>query len=157
MKWFLIIVLVAVIMLIATAVSGQYKEKCDFYGNLHKFLCQFKINVSFKKEKIIDFLNQIQPKKQFKIFIDDYKVYLNNNTLNFSKITLLDEEEKQDLINIVKNLGEFNTENELQQLEGFLLIIKEKHKNSIEDKNKICPILLKLSLLFSIGLAIILI
>ena len=54
MKWFLIIVLIFVIMLIARAVSEQYKEKFDFYSNLKTFLQQLKINVSFRQEKIID-------------------------------------------------------------------------------------------------------
>ena len=43
MKWFLILVLIAVIMLIANAVSQQYKDKYEFYNNLNNFLKHFKI------------------------------------------------------------------------------------------------------------------
>ena len=41
MKWFLIIVLIFVIMLIAHSLSEQYKEKYYFYDNLKKFLNNF--------------------------------------------------------------------------------------------------------------------
>ena len=38
MKWFLIAVLIAVIMIIAYSISEQYKDKFDFYNNLKSFL-----------------------------------------------------------------------------------------------------------------------
>ena len=67
MKWILIIILIFIIMLIAHAVSEQYKEKFNFYENLKTFLNQFKINIAFKQEKIIDFLEKTKSKKQFNL------------------------------------------------------------------------------------------
>ena len=157
MKWFLIIVLIFVIMLIAKAVSEQYKDKYDFYNNLKQFLNLFKINVSFKKEKIINFLNTINAKKQFLIFVEEYKNYLNTNEINLNRITLLDEDEKKDLFAIISSLGNYDTTNELNQLDNFLALINAKLEKATEDKNKLCPMIIKLSLLFAIGLAIILI
>lgn len=157
MKWFLIIVLIFVIMLIAHALSEQYKEKFDFYTNLKAFFNQFKINIAFKQNKIIDFLNNIKPKKQFKLFIHSYKEYLNSNVISFEDIKILDAEEKLELENIIKSIGKYDAKNEIMQLDGFLLQIENKLKKAEEDKNKLCPMILKLSLLFAIGLAIILI
>jgi len=157
MKWVLILILIVVIMLIARSVSEQYKDKYDFYKNLRDFLNQFKLNVSFKKETLNDFLNKTYCKKQFKIFIEEFQVFLQTNSINLNRITLLDEYEKDDLIKIMQNLGNLNSENEINQLNSFIAIIEEKLNKSLNDRNKLCPLILKLSLLFSIGLSILLI
>ena len=52
---------------------------------------------SFKKEKILDFLNQQSGNKHFKMFIEDYKNYLLTNELNFDNLQLLEAEEKETL------------------------------------------------------------
>jgi len=157
MKWFLIIVLIVVIMLIANAVSQQYKDKYDFYYNLKNFLNHYKINLSFKKEKILDFLNQQTAKRQFKLFIEDYKQYISTNELNLNNITFLEDEEKAILIEIIKKLGTYDEINETNIINKFLDLIEEKLLNAQEEKKKFCPMIIKLSLLFSLGLAIILI
>lgn len=157
MKWILIGVLIAVVMLIAFSVSEQYKEKYDFYLNLKNFLNQFKLNLAFKQEKIINFLNNIKAKKQFNLFIQEYKNYLNNNELNLSQIKILDLEEKQQLTEIITNIGSMDVTNEIQQLETFLLAVEEKLKTAEEQKQKLCPMILKLSLLFAVAVSIILI
>ena len=92
MKWFLIAVLIAVIMIIAYSISEQYKDKFDFYNNLKSFLNQFKINLSFKQDKIINFLNNLKPKKQFKLFINSYKNYLNTDKIDLNEIKKVRQE-----------------------------------------------------------------
>lgn len=157
MKIVLIIILVFVIMLIARALSEQYKDKFDFYNNLHLFLCEFKINLSFKQEKIVEFLNKIKPKKHFKIFIDSYKEFLKTNELDLSNLTLLETDEITYLESLIKNIGRNNVETEIGQLNMFIENISIKKNAAEQDKNKLCPVIIKLSLLFAIGLSILLI
>ncbi len=157
MKWVLIIVLICVIMLIAHGVSEQIKERFDFYSNLKNFLNEFKLNLSFKQEKIAEFLNDRKTKKQFNIFIEEYKKYLKNNEINLSDLKILSDEEKLELEDIIKNIGSMDVKNELSQLENYILKIDSKLKQAEQDKLKLCPMILKLSLLFAIGIAIILI
>ena len=157
MKWILIILLIFLIMFIAKSLSEQYKDKYDFYLNLKNFLTQFKINVSFKQEKLTKFLSNIEPKKTFKSFIDAYKNYLNTNNLDLSEVKALEEDEKAELKDIIVSLGKFNTETELKQMEGFISSIDNKLEIALNNKNKLCPMIIKLSLLFAIGLAILLI
>lgn len=157
MKWFLIITLICAIMLIAYSVSEQFKDKFDFYNNLKLFLQQFKINLSFKQDKITEFLNTTKCKKQFKVFVEEYKTYLKTNELNLSNLKLLDEEEKEELANLVYNLGKFDAKTEINQLDNFLSSLEIKLTKAGDDKNKLCPMILKLSLLFAVGLAILLI
>ena len=157
MKWCLIGILITLIMIIAKAVSDQYKDKYNFYFNLKNLLVQFQINLSFKKDKVIDFLNKSSGKKQFKTFIDEYKNYLEGGEICLDKITLLDDYEKEDLIEIITNLGSSNSENEIKKLASFIEIINLKLEKAQQDKNKLCPLIIKLSLLFSLALSILLI
>lgn len=157
MKLILIIILIGVIMIIAYSISDQYKEKFDFYNNLKKFLQEFKINISFKQSKITEFIKSIKAKKQFKLFLNSYKTYLDTGNLNLEQINILSDEEKNQLKNIVSNIGAYDVKNEICQVETFLLEIDEKLKIAEEDKKKLSPMIIKLSLLFAIGLAILLI
>lgn len=157
MKWILILTLIVVIMLIAFSVSEQYKDKYDFYKNLKLFLNQLKINISFKQDKLEKFLSETKPKKNFKIFINSYQTYLKTNNFDTSNLFLLENDEKTELANIVKNIGKFDKNNEIYQLDSFLLNIDEKLKIAQENKTKLCPLIIKLSFLFALGLAILLI
>ena len=157
MKWVLIVILIVVIMLIAYSVSEQYKEKFDFYFNLKNFLNQFKLNLNFKQEKINNFIEKVKSKKQFNIFLDEYKNYLKTNKFNLDKIKILTQQEKNQLEEIIKNIGQMDLENEKNQLDTFIFEINKNLEQAQTDKNKLCPMIIKLSLLFAIGLAIILI
>ncbi len=157
MKWFLIIVLITVIMIIARAISEQYKEKYDFYYNLKDFLNQFKINLSFSQSKIKEFLDKINSKKQFKIFIDEYKNFLSYGKFDLSKIKILEADEKTELTKIINNIGKYNAKNEMLQVDAFMVSIDSKLEKAKQDKQKLCPLILKLSLLFAIALSILLI
>ena len=156
-KWILIIVLIVVIMLIAYSVSEQIKDKYDFFNNLKLFLNQFKINVSFRQEKINEFLQKNNSKKQFKLFIEEYSNFLKTGELNLEKIKVLDVDDKDILQDIVKNVGKYDAKNEINQMDSFLATVDVKLVKANEDKNKLCPMIIKLSLLFAIGLAILLI
>lgn len=157
MKWILIIVLISAIMLIAFSLSEQIKDRYDFYQNLKLFLNQFKINISFRQEKIVDFLKKTNSKKQFKLFVQEYESYLKTGSMNLEKIKVLDHEDREILLDIMKNIGRYDVKNELGQIDSFLATIDVKLKKALDDKNKLSPMILKLSLLFAIGLAILLI
>jgi len=157
MKIILIIVLIFIIMLIAKAVSEQYIDKYNFYYNLLNFLNKFKINLSFQHTKVMQFLNETRAKKHFKLFIESYKNYLNTNQLDLSKISILEPEELSELEQVVKNIGKFDATHEINQIDGFIGSIEQKLKQAEESKNKLCPMIIKLSLLFAIGLSILLI
>lgn len=157
MKWFLIVVLITLIMLIARAVSEQYKDKYIFYSNLKDFLNRFKLNLSFKQETINDFLDKTKPQKHFKLFIEEYKRYLKESKMDFGSLKILSEEEKSQLENLVKSIGNMDVKNEICQIDSFLLEVDIQLKQAELNKQKLCPMILKLSLLFGIGLAILLI
>lgn len=156
MKWLLIVILITVIMLIARAVSEQYKDKYDFYYNLHQFLNQFKINVSFKQAKVNEFLTSVPARKQFKMFVNSYQNYVAGKELNLDELKLLEKSEQEELKDIMQRLGKNDSQSELRQIEQFLCTINSHLQKAENDKNKLCPMILKLSLLFAIALAILL-
>ncbi len=157
MKWILIITLIVIIMVIAVSVSRQYRQKFEFYSNMKTFLERYKVNVSFKQEKIYDILSAHDGNIQFAPFISAYRDYLKSGDLNFSTIKVLDSEEITEIEGIVKSLGNYDQKNELAQIESFSLTIASRLKKAEEDKMKICPMILKLSFLFAVGVAILLI
>ena len=144
-------------MLIAYAVSNQYRDRLDFYNNLSQFLKKFQLNISFRQDKVEQFLNETKPRKHFKQFVLSYKTYLQNGKLDLNQISVLTDEEKNELTNIIKNLGRFDANNEIKQTEQFILEVDNKRAKAEQDKNKLCPLIIKLSLLFAIGLSIILV
>ncbi|MBR1987859.1 MAG: hypothetical protein IKA36_02345 [Clostridia bacterium] len=157
MKIALIIILIFVIMLIARAVSEQYKDRYDFFNNLKNFLNHLRLNISFKQDKIGNFLKKVEAKRQFKIFINSYQEYLETNQLSLEGISVLEESDKNILQEIVKNVGKFDAKNEMGQLDNFIMVVDEKLIKAKQDKEKLCPMIIKLSLLFAIGLSIVLI
>ena len=66
-------------------------------------------------------------------------------------------EEKIELENLIINIGKYDVKNEISQMDNFLYLIEQKLLKAEEDKNKLCPMILKLSLLFAVGLAVVLI
>ncbi len=144
-------------MLIALSVMRQYREKYEFYTSFKKFLEEYKINISFKQNKIYEFLDKISSCKNFNVFLNCYKEYLKVGNTDFSKIKVLDSEEVTELYNITASLGKFDLKNELLQLEGFILTVNDRLDKARIDKDKLCPMILKLSLLFALGVAILLI
>ncbi len=157
MKWILIIVLITVIMIIARAVSEQYRDKYNFYKNLKDFLASYKINVSFRQEKINEFISNVSSSRQFTLFLNEYKEFTRTGKINLDSIKLLDDDEKVELRKIVTSIGRLDAKNEAGQVDNFMLSVDAKLKSAESDKNKLCPMILKLSLLFAIALAILLI
>ena len=119
-------------------------------------MARAKINLSFKQDKINEFLSNVNAKKHYKLFIEDYKEYLQTEKLSFQNLTFLEEEEKLILEDLIKSIGNHDVKTEMGQLDSFIETINIKKQQTEADKNKICPLIIKLSLLFAVGLAIIL-
>ncbi|MGN0788011.1 MAG: hypothetical protein ACI4L6_03005 [Candidatus Onthoplasma sp.] len=157
MKIILIFVLLTVVMIVAFKVSSFIKDKYNFYVHLKEFLNEFKLNLSFKREKITDFLTKRQYSKSFDVFINSYKEYLKSGELNLSDLIYLDDDEKEQLKAITTSIGRLDTQSELAQIEEFIAQINMKLQTSEKEKNKLCPLILKLSFLSAISVIIILI
>ncbi|MBR2969639.1 MAG: hypothetical protein IKC49_01120 [Clostridia bacterium] len=157
MKWILIISLIIIIMLIAISISRQYNEKFIFYTNLKIFLEQFRINISFRQKKINEFLSDVKSNKVFVQFIECYQEYLDSGEINVHRIKILDKDELVDIEMIIKGIGRYDVKNEIMQIDTFLHIVADRLERATKEKEKLGPLIIKLSLLFSLALAILLI
>ena len=157
MKIFLLILLVVVIMLIAKGVANQYKEKNLFYVAILQFLNAYELNIGFKKEKIKRLVEkQNFTSRECKILFDEYLGYLRGqNELSFEKIKVISYEERELLIDLFVNLGTGDYSSEMTQLSVFKSLIQNKIDNTEKESLKNYPLIIKLSFLFSLGLALV--
>ena len=155
MKIFLLILIVMLIMIIANGVAKQYKERHNLYANILNFLNNYELNISFKKEKILDVVQRFECNNESKKIIGIYENYLTQKTdINFESITILQEDERKFLENIFKNLGTGDVDSEKLQLNEIKSQLKAKVEETAKIRDKFCPLIIKLSLLFAIALVI---
>ena len=155
MKILLLILIVVLIMIIANGVAKQYKERHNLYANILKFLNDYELNIGFKKEKILDVAQKFESNNESKKIIEIYKNHLTQKTdINFESITILQEDEQKFLENIFKNLGAGDVDSEKLQLSEIKIQLKAKVEETAKIRDKFCPLIIKLSLLFAIALVI---
>ncbi len=145
-------------MLISQGVCNQYRERYAVFEALSEFLRQMRLNLSFQKQKIKEILNRTQIRKTSKEIYTSYLSYLENGTnLDLSFVKVFDQAEQEQITNMLLSLGKNDTSGELQQLNAYENYLKDKLQTAKEERDKRCPLITKLSLLFAIGLAILLI
>ena len=155
MKILLLILIVVLIMIIANGVAKQYKERHNLYANILKFLNDYELNIGFKKEKILDVVHKFESNNESKKIIEIYKNHLTQKTdINFESITILQEDEQKFIENIFKNLGAGDVDSEKLQLKEMKIQLKAKVEETAKIRDKFCPLIIKLSLLFAIALVI---
>ena len=155
MKYILMLCLVSVIMLVAQGVCRQYRERYALYESIGEFFRQMKLNLSFQKQKIKEILKSATLKRSNKEIYMSYLKYLETGVkLELGSIRILDEAEEEQLTNMLNSLGKNDTAGEIKQLEAYEIYLQDKITTTRLEKEKYCPLITKLSLLFAIGIAI---
>lgn len=155
MKYILMLGLIGVIMLVAQGVCKQYRERYALFEALGDFFRQMRLNLGFQKQKIKEILNQTTLKRANKDIYISYLNYLEKGmVINLGDIRILEDNEQEKLTNMLQSLGKNDTFSEIKQLEAYEVYLKDKIETTKGEKNKYCPLITKLSLLFAIGLAI---
>lgn len=144
-------------MLIANGVSSQFKAKFLFYEEAVDFLNKYKLNLSFKKEKMKNFLENLNYKTDFQKFVDWQKESLENSSDTTFNIKVITSEEKEYLIEMLKSIGQGDTLTEITNLNMHLENVMAKLHESEICMKKYCPLIIKLSFLFGLAIAILLI
>lgn len=155
MKYILMICLICVIMLVAQGVCKQYKDRYLLFESLSEFFRQMRLNLGFQKQKIKEILNQTNLKKTNKDIYTAYLQYLEEGTnLDLSFVHILDDAEEEYIAKMLHSLGKHDTAGEIKQLEAYDMYLKDKITKTLNEKEKYCPLITKLSFLFAVGLAI---
>lgn len=150
-KFVLILVLIVLIMLIARAVANNYKERHKIYCDIMDFVQSYKLNVGFKKEKL-KLLTQKYTDNS--TVLGCYNNYISTGKFDLSGIKLLDENEKAQIMDFFAQLGNGDYETEKKLIEIVENYFKQKIDETKSKKDKWCPMIIKLSFLFSLGVAI---
>lgn len=155
MKYLLMVAFVVVVMIVAQGVCRQYKERCVLFESVNDFFRQMQLNLSFQKQKIKEILEKTSIKKNNREIYTIYLEYLTSGkTLDLSGIKILNEAEQEQISGMLLSLGKNNTESEIKQLEVYEKYLQDKIQSSKQEKEKYCPLIIKLSFLFSVGLVI---
>lgn len=155
MKYLLMIAFVVIVMLIAQGVCRQYRERCYVFEGIDDFFTQMRLNLSFQKQKIREILEKASIKRNCKEIYTIYLQYLDSGqAIDLSPIKILEQDEQEQITNMLKSLGKSNVESEIKQLEVYKEYLKTQIEQCRAERNKYCPIITKLSLLFAIGLVI---
>lgn len=153
-KIFLIIVLVALIIYIAKGVAKQYSDKLEFYKNLKNFFDIYKLNIGFKKDKLKEIVLNFSSKGDAQILFKNYLEFLENSKDLTCETTLINEQEKTEIIDILKALGQGDYSTEKEKLKITEEYMTKQIEKAQSNKDKICPLIVKLSILFAILVAI---
>ncbi len=158
MKLILMLGLIVVIMLVAKGVARQYADRYELYVALKDFFRQMELNIGFQKQKINEILTKSNIKKVNKEIYSGYLEYLSNGkSLDLSFVKFIDSDEQEYITNMLLSLGKSDTLNELKQLKSYDEYLSDKINTCKQEKDKLCPLIIKLSLLFALGLVILLI
>ena len=152
----LLITLVIMIMLIALGVVKQYRERHNLFLELSMFLNEYELNIGFKKDKLKAIISNFNAGSNTKTILNSYLDNFNNtDNLKLDNIKILQTDEQSYLVSMFGKLGRSNYENEKLQLGYFKAWISEKLNEAKDKTTKLCPLIIKLSLLFALGLAVI--
>ena len=155
MKYLLMFALIGVIMLVAQGVCKQYRERYAIYESLNEFFRQMRLNLSFQKQRINQILSQTTLRRTNKEIFVAYLNYLDKGkNLDLDFVKVLDDTEREQLVNMLRSLGKNDTSGELKQLDAYDIYLKEKMDKTKSERDKYCPLITKLSFLFAIGLAV---
>lgn len=150
-KFVLICILIALIMFIAKQVSKQYKDRYEAYCDILRFIQDYQLNIGFKKEKIRSLTSKYTDKTNV---LGCYNKYLSSGIFDLGSVKLLTDEEKNQIKDYFEKFGNGDYETESGLIKITKSYIEEKIVETKKMKDKWCPMIIKLTFLFSIGLAI---
>lgn len=150
-KFVLILTLIALIMLIARAIANNYKERHKIYCEIVDFVQNYKLNIGFKKQKIKLLTQKFTDKSTV---LGCYNNYIDTGKFDLSNVRLLDDNEKAQIKDYFVQFGNGDFETEKKLIDIVENYFKQKIDETKQVKDKWCPMIIKLSFLFSLGVAI---
>ena len=154
---------ICVLIVVVSGFSGyylteKYRQRKVFYAELAKFVDYLISNIKFmqtKTEKL--FYDYKTTSKLFLKFKSEAVERLNNKKYKFTCLNFLSLTEINEVNLILDNLGSLDLSGVISNLENAKELIKSKTKQAENEANIKVGLTLKLSIIFGLALAIILI
>lgn len=165
MKIILILIVVISMTYIGFGISRYYVKRKKIFEDLILLCEKLCVEISFSKNTLSSIIssNVNLFSKDFKNIINTYLNYLKNNNevltkdFLFKKNTLLNDDEKELILNFFYNLGRLDASNQISQINDYKNKFIELKQKTNEENSKFGSLSLKLLILMGLLIGIILI
>lgn len=160
-KILLLITIFVCCILIGIGIKNYYKRRKRFYSDLVFFCENCKIYISFAHTKLEEIVNRISCEvgQDFEKLLKNYLKYMTNQmdrqVFCDSKINFLTPKERNEIINFLLKLGEFDKQEELERIDANRLVFEAIKDKVVQDCNKFSSLYLKLFVILGLTFVII--
>lgn len=157
MKYFFIIIFIAISLYIGFLFSKKYRQRQQFFNAVILLCHKFDVEINFSRERIKNIFESLDDKHKSQLFGLDknYLTYLTDqNTLDkgclFKNIGFLKEEEKDLIFMFFKTLGRSDIESQSKEIKTFSSRFEEIFKSAEQENKKYGFFSIKLAIIASI-------
>ena len=145
MKIFLGIILVCLSTFLAYVLSAKFSLRKQFYNDFFNFNNKLKQEISFGQTTIVSLINN-ENASDFYCYL---RKYLNNNTFDFDK-TYLTNDEIEFYYNYIKTIGTGDKNSQIDFLDNVNTKVVERQRKSLDEEKKYKTLYIKLGFLFGL-------
>lgn len=155
-KLLFVLIIVGCFTYIGYSLSNYYRKRVLFFTECVNFCNSISLKINFSKSFLKELIEkQVEiSKSEIK---DVFKNYLETYSLEKINIYYLCDDEKNIFINFVNELGKFDCENQLNQIEKCKNEFENILDTSIKEKSKYSSLYLKIFFLIGLVLSILVI
>lgn len=155
-KFILVLVIIICFTYIGYSLSNYYKKRVVFFTECVNFCNSISLKINFSKSLLKELVD-----KQIEICKSDLKnilkEFLTSYSLQNIKTYYLSDDEKATVINFINDLGKFDCENQLNQIEKCKKEFDCLLESSTKEKSKYAGLYLKIFFLIGIVISILII
>ena len=156
MKIALILIICTIVILIGYGLSKSYLAKTKFLNSLKNLLEDIKLNVTFKKEKLINVLEKSKSKSELKVFLTYFTKYIESGAVSKDELKNIDTDNTDLLYDIITNIGKYNSATELVQIDSYIEQVKLLLTEAEKKSKTFAPMIVKLAILLSLAIGVVL-
>lgn len=162
MKIVLLIITFVCIVSIGFMINLYYKKRKDFFCDICSFCDSLKVTISYSQNKLNEIIFDFKKtcSKEFCEFLTNFEKFLENKCSKeqfekCSEIKILNDKEKQDVINFFVKLGSLGVEEEVEKIVLNKNIFSKTKEKCEEQQRKLSPLYIKLFVVLALGILII--
>lgn len=163
MKSVLCIGIIAILGYVGYCLSGFYIQRKKFFQSLLSFILGIKSDINFSSKNLNDILSKVNyAGRDFNTLISNYKDMLQaagNESAEklFNNITILNQEEKEDIFIFFSKLGKLDVFNQIDSIESFICVVKKHYDEATCECKKYSTLYIKLGIIIGAFISLIII
>lgn len=164
MKILLILIIIACFCYVGFCISKYYKKRNKFFCSLLNVIEKVNVDINYSNKNLCAiFNNELTDDVNIKKLISNFCEYLENKTIVldekqlFKGINIVKPDEKNIILDFFNQLGRHDAQNEIKLINNFKTVLMPIQESASMQLKKYGPMSFKLSTLFGLLLAILLI